>query len=521
MFNQESRKLNASRNAVSGIASQVVSLLTGFVFRTVFLKILSKEYLGLNGLFTEILTILSLVELGVGATILYRMYAPIAANDVDKVAALMGFYKKIYRLICLIVLVVGLAFLPLIKYFIKDPSEIPSDINIYVIYLLYLGQTLVSYLFVYRTSVFQADQNNYMISIMYILAAIVGLAAKLSVLLIFKDYTLTLVVSILASLSMNIIFSFLATKKYPEVFSKKIKLDKETVTLIKQDVYATMCHKVGGTVVTSTDSIILSAFIGVGVLGIYSNYTMLINAVYGLVAQLFGSFVSSIGSSKIKLDSESYYENYKRVIYANSFVTCFTCVGLFCLLNPFIDVWIGENMLMSMSTVSLLVGSYFLKTIRLINNSYTNATGLFRKDKIRPFIEAGLNLIISIVLVRVIGVNGIFVGTIVSNLCTVFWREPYLLYKYEFQKKVRNYFIMCALSLAFIVANCVGIYYLFSIMPNDIWWLILKFVIVLIVPNVLYIILTFRLKEFKFFVAYAKALVGKIIRKRKKDENTV
>lgn len=516
-FNTSARTLNASRNIAAGLLAQIASLLFGFIFRTIFIKVLAVEYLGINGLFTDILTLFSLAELGVGSAIVFRMYRPIAVDDIDKVSALLDFYKKIYRVIALVILVLGATIMPFIKYLIHDTSEIPSDVNIYVIYALFLMQSLSSYLFVYKTSIFTADQKAYVVSAMSICNQIFSTVAKIVVLYLTLNYTFVLLSGIVVTLLINIAFSELSKRKYKFVFAKKNKLDKKTIHDIKGDVLATMCHKVGGVIVTNTDSILISAMIGLGILGIYSNYTLIINAINVFMGQLLSSFIASIANSKLKSDENDYYNTYKRAIYLDAVATCFTTIALFGLLNPFISVWLGGEFLLPQTTVLLLCLSYFLKNIRQINNSFTNACVLFRRDKWRPFTEAAINLVVSIVLAKFMGIDGIFIGTIVSNLCTVFWREPYLLFKYEFKKNVAIYFIIVALSLLFTAGCSALMWYIFTFIPTGIGWLILEFVIMAIVPTALMIILTCRMQEFKYYVSIAKALFRKIsIKARRK-----
>lgn len=519
-FNEKARTTNAFKSVGMGVANQLVNIITGFVFRTVFLMVLSKEYLGINGLFTNILNVLSLAELGIGSAIVFRMYEPISINDVHKVSCIMEYYKKVYRIIALIVGVIGFSMLPLIKFMIKDLSEVPSDVNIYVVYGLFVFQSLASYFFIYKTSIFSADQKGYIISLGSIITVITSISLRIAVLLITKDFVATLVTGIVVTLLANITLSVIATKKYAFVFKSKDRLDKETKALIKKDTLAMSCHKIGGCIVGSTDNILLSAFVGIGVLGIYSNYSLILVAVGGLLGQIFGSFISSIGNVKIKNGGEHYFETYNNLLYVNLVVVSCVCVALFTLFNPFITVWLGADMLLSEGVVAVMTVSYFFSNLRHINITFTMASGLFKRDKARPIVEAVVNLVASLLLVKFLGVVGIFFGTIISNVSVVFWREPYLLFKKEFKKPklLLKYFAEVFVFLAYAVAMSALMYYVIGLMPNNVGYLILKFLIVGVVPVAGLVALTFWTDEFKFTLGKVKSSIFKILHRGKRAQ---
>lgn len=524
-FNKRARTKNATLSASMGVINQITQLVVGFVFRTIFLIVLSKEYLGINGLFTNILGFLSLAELGIGSSIVYRMYKPIAMDDTDKVAAIMTFFRKVYLIIALFVAALGAALIPFLKYFIKDISEVPSDVNIYVVYLLFLTQSVISYLFVYRSSIYTADQKGYVVSFYNIVLFVASTVGKISILFVTRNFTLSLAFGIISMLIGNIIISIIATKRYPQVFNKKIKLDKGTIKEIKKDIYGMLCHRVGGVFITSSDNIILSAFIGIGVLGMYSNYSLVILSIGGLLAQVFSTFLSSIGNSKIKLSTTEYFNTYKRLLFLNLFFVSIASIAIFSLINPFIQIWIGADMLFNMELVVVLVASFFLSNMRQVNASYVFATGLFRKDKPRPIIEGLVNIVFSILLVIKLGIIGIFLGTIISNFTIVFWREPYLIYKNEFDKKPFKYYIVVFAFIFITIALSALMYYIFSFMPNNLGYLVIKFLLCAIIPTSVLLLLTIRFPENKYFRSLVRnaliRLFDKIKRKKSLTETEV
>lgn len=500
VFNQNSRTDNARKASIAGVVNQISKIVLSFVYRTVFLLILTKEYLGLDGLFTNILNILQLAELGIGTAIVFRMYKPIQQNDVEKVAALMNFYKWVYRIIAITVTVIGLALMPCLKFFIKDMSEVPSDINIYLLYALFLVQTVASYLFVYRQSMLSADQKNYSVSLFSILTTVVKYGVMLLVLAISKKYLLTLGLGIAATLLVNYIISLIVKRQYSEVFKRKNKLTKEEMKTILKDTGGMLCHKIGATIVFSTDSLLISAFLGTGLLGIYSNYSLIITSVTGLLAQLIGSFVASLGNMSVESDDAHKVQVYKRLLYFNNWFVCFCTVCLLVLLNPFIYLWQDETMVLPIGTVIALCGSFFISNSRCITNSYVNASGLFNKDRLRPFIESAINLVASILLVKSIGITGIFVGTIISSVCTSWWREPYILHKYELHYSVKSYWLRYAFSAFITAGSCAATYFLCTLFDYTVTGFIIRLAVCLVLPNLILALTTFYTDDFKFYL---------------------
>lgn len=510
MFNQQEKTVNSMRASVLGVANQLLKIIFEFVYRTVFLLILSKEYLGLNGLFTNILSVLSLAELGIGTAIVYRMYKPIREEDIDKVAAIMAFYKKVYRIISMIVLGIGLLLMPFLRFFIKDTAEIPADVNLYVIYALYLLQSVSSYLFVYKQSLLSADQRGDLISLFTIVLNAVRYAVQIIVLFATRSFTLVLGVGIVSQIVVNYSISLYVTKRYREVFSRHVTLEKDLKKAILHDTKIMLCHKIAGTVVLATDNLLLSMFIGVGVLGIYSNYSLIIVAVNGLITQLLSAFVSSIGQLCLGDDLERQRKIYYNLLFANFWISSFCAISLFVLLNPFIEVWQGSDMLLAQSVVLTLCVSSFLTNNRSITLAFINATGLFAKDFWRPLLEAAINLIASILLVKTLGIIGIFLGTIISSVCTIFWREPYLLLHNILKQNMLKYWWKYFLCIIRTVAIGIGVYLLCRLLPISWGWFFVRVGICFLVPNLVWILTSFWLPEFRYFWQLAKRLLYKL-----------
>ena len=442
MFNSNSKAKNILLSSSFGVVEQFLSYLMAFLFRTVLIYTLSMEYLGISGLFTNVLQVFSLAELGIGSVISYRMYEPIKAGDQEKCAELLLFYRNIYAGIALLVSVLGLVFYPFLPYLIKDTSEIPVDINLNIVYILFVAQSVLSYLCVYMQSLLAADQKGYIVSIANSLSTILMNLIRIVLLRATRNYTLVLAVGIGFGIVFNFAFSIYIRHAYRKIiWSRKSVLSSAEKKEIVKDTMALLCHKIGYTVVNSTDSLILSRFIGIRVLGIYSNYSLISAAIDAFLNKVFGSFVSTIGNMSIGTPANKKYERYKNFRFLNMWAASFCAVSMFILTNPFLELIFGRDSLLDLPTVMVLTTNLFFNSSRIINTAYVNANGLFVKDKIRPLIQATLNLVISIALVIKIGISGVFIGTIASMMLTVWWREGIILYRHVFSEKVWEYYI--------------------------------------------------------------------------------
>jgi len=439
MFNQKSRTENITKTSITGAVCKVLTLGMGFAYRTVFLHFLSAAYLGLDGMFTNILIVLSFADLGISSAISFRLYEPICSGNTAKVGQLMHFYRKVYLLVALVIIAAGSALFPFLDHFIKDASEIPPDVNIRVIYLLFLFQTVASYLFVTPQMLLSADQKQYALSVCETAAKFVMYAVQIAVLALTQDFTLCLLLGILTTVICNIVISACVKRRYRDVFKVKEDISAEEKKHIFSDTTATLCHKVGTTVLIGTDSIILSRFAGLVAAGLYANYYLIINGLSGIFFKMFTGISSSFGNAHFSADVEERYKIYRRLQFLNFWVVGLCTVCLMLLISDFITLWLGKSMVLNRLTVFAVSFQFYLESIRWVTNSYTYGAGYFTKDKLRPFIEAAINIAASIILVIKIGIAGVFFGTIISHLLTATWREPHILYKYEFKRSVWEY----------------------------------------------------------------------------------
>lgn len=496
------RSKKSIKNLFFAVGGNVINILITFISRTFFIKLLGNEYLGINGLFSNILTLLSLAELGVGASITYCLYKPLANREINKIKSLMNFYKKAYMTIGIIIIALGILIMPFIEYFI---SEVPSIDNLQFIFLLFVINTASSYLFSYKKAIISADQNNYIVSIYQYTAFLIQNIGQIIILYITRNFILYLIMQILVTVLHNIFISKKADKLYPFLKDKNSeKLDIRTFNLIKKNVSAMIFHKIGSMVVNSTDNILISKLISIKSVGIYSNYSLLINAINGMLVQVFSVLTPSIGHLNSTESNEKIFDTFKNILFVNFWIYSFSSICLANLINPFIEIWIGNSMKLQNEVVLVLIINFYLSGMRRTTLSFRDALGLYWYDRYKPIAECIINLIASIILANKYGIIGIFMGTTISTLATSFWIEPLILYKYgfkkntdellEFFKTIFKYTIvlLIVLLINFIICSYIVLYPLIEF--------IIKLFICIIIPNLIFIILFKNYKEFTWII---------------------
>lgn len=453
-FNNKSRMSNALKTSIVGGITNIIKIILGFGYRTIFLFVLSEVYLGINGLFTNILQILSLTELGVTTAIVYRFYDPIGRGDKQYVGMLMNFFKRVYLTIAGVILCLGIVIMPFMKFLINDVNEIPADVNLYIAYLLFLANTLSSYIFSYKITLLSADQKNYVAAIIDLITTIVRYGLQIIVLVVSHNFIMTLAIGVFATLFVNFVCSIWVTKQYRSVFEVKEMLPKEEQKKIFSDTRACLYHKIGYTVLTGTDNAILSKMVSLAATGLYSNYSMIITYIQNFLTQVLGNFTSSVGNALQRMDKEDYYKLFKKMNFLGLWVASVITICVYVSIDDFISLWIGKKYVLGGVTTAVLCIQMYITISRIVHGAFVNADGLFVKDKIRPLIEAVLNIIVSIILTYKLGIAGVFLGTIVSTLLTAWWREPLILYRYSFKENVFDYWKIYSLYSAITFLSC-------------------------------------------------------------------
>lgn len=504
------RSTNSIKNAITAVVSNIVTILIGIVSQAIFIKTLGAEYLGINGLFTNIVSMLGIVELGIGSAIIYNLYEPIAKDDTEKIKSLMNFYKKSYRIIAVIVFIIGMMVIPFLKNIVGNVS---IDINIEFIYSLFIIDVVASYLLTYKRSILYANQKTYITNIVHIGYLIVMNTLQIVILLIAKNFIVYLIIKIICRILENVVITIIANRKYPYINEKNVKkIDKKTTKDIVKKVKGLIFHKVGSFVVLGTDNIIISKFLGVVTVGLYSNYNMIIQAVSNLFLQFFDSLTASVGNLLVENNCKKSYEIYKNMLMMNSILFTFATTEIICLIEPFIKVWIGEQYLLSKVVLIILMVNFYIQGMRKTCLVFKMAAGVFHEDRYFPIIESIINIVVSVILVKIIGLPGVFLGTIVSTLPVILISYPKYVYIPLFHKSFWNYikenvyyYILAFLtvSIAMFVTSYISI--------NN---LILKLIVNAITSSIIFVVMQYiffhKKSEYKYLNNMVKNFILKI-----------
>ena len=511
-MNTDSRTKNSIRNSSVSIITQVLTIGMDFFVKTIFIYILGKVYLGINGLFSNIITLLSLADLGIGVAIPYSLYKPLANKDTKKIQVLMKFYRNIYNIIGCVVLVIGLSLTPFLPYIIKD---MPDNINgIYFIYDLFVIHSALTYFFVYKKFLIDSDQKSYITSKITFISSLLLNITRVILLVLTHNFIIYLSMSIVFVLIQNIWISITADKMYPFIKEKtNDKISKEDKDEITTNVKALLIYKIGTVVTLGTDNIVISKFMGLDPVGIYSNYLLITTSLNNVLNQLFNSITSSVGNL-VATNNERSKKIYENLSFFNFYIYSLFSICLFILINPFIEIWLNNTYVLSTLVAFLLALNFYLTGMGAVTNSFRSAYGLFYKARFRPILMVIINIVVSVILVKPMGIAGVLIGTIVSRILTIAWLDPLVIYKYGFKANVFEYYRRYIYYLLIFLVSSGILYYISTFFnTTNIFIWILCGIITFVIYNLLIIILFKNTDEFKYFYEKFYVFIKKLIKK--------
>lgn len=519
-MNNESRIINSIRNIATGFLGQFIQIILGFFSRTIFIKYLATEYLGISGLFTNILSMLSLAELGVGSAIIYALYKPLAENNKEEITALMSFYKKSYKIIGLVIAIAGLCILPFLKVIIKDTPNIQE--NIYLIFFFYLFNTVITYFFSYKNSIIVADQKNYISSFINYTIYFFQTILQIVTLVWSKNFLLYLFVQSISIFVYNIIISRKADRMYPYIKNScSSRLDTKTKNSLISNIKSLMIIKLSGVLVNNTDNMIITYFSGLSSVGLCSNYNMLIGMVNNILSQIFSGITASVGNLNAKEDSKKKEEIFNVINFMNFWMFGFSAICIIILSNDFIKLWLGSDKYVLPIYIPIVLAiNFYMVGMQNAVWTYKNTMGIFKQGRYLLLVTSVINLILSMILGRYMGLFGILISTAIARLVTNTWYDPYAIYKYGFKKNCINYFYRYIKFLLIIVLNFVITGYLCNLVNySPLFTFITKLIICMIVPNTIIVIIFYNSIEFKYIKDIIVSLSNKILCKKNKLKN--
>lgn len=507
--------MNRARNVIVSIVwggfNKILLLILPFVQRIFVIQILGITYLGLNSLFVSILGLLSLAELGIGSALVYSMYEPIAKGEHSKICALLKLYRKYYYIIGIFILLIGLVLLPFIPLFIK--GSYPKDINIYIIYLIYLINTALGYfLWVYKKSILIAYQRTDIDSNISSIAFLIQYVVQIIMLCLSKNYYIFSIILLIGTLLNNILTKLVTDKLFPQYHCGG-NLELSEIKKIKNNVFSIFFQKIGNVVLSFADYITISAFLGLNALAVYDNYRSIIGSLFGFFSVIIEALKPSVGNSLVLEKMEKNYNDFKKFNFLYMWISAWAAVCLICLYQPFMAIWMGKNMLFPYQIVILFGIYFFIHKWMDMLYVYQESAGIWKKTKYIPLVASIINLVLNVILVNFLGVAGVILPTIISLLFVYNTGYAFVMFKYFFGKKYLIkfvfhqlfYFLMSFIGGGLSLAVC-------TLYQAEYWKELLFYSLVcLIIPNLFWYIAYFKTNEFK----ETKIFVSNLVFKRK------
>ena len=509
-MSKHSRTEYSYLNILAGVGGYSVSIILSLFNRMVFTRTLPADYLGINGLFTNILSMLSLAELGIGGAIVYALYKPLAEDDHEKVASIVKLFGKAYAIIGTVIFVAGLCLMPFLTLIIGEHPEIPE--NLYLIFGLFLFNTASSYFFTYRSTLLTAAQQNYYNTGINYLILSIQEVIQAAYLLLTHEYIGYLIIQVIGGLAYNIIISKVAVRKFPYISEKHAKpLPKDETKKIFRNVKDLVAYKVSGVLVNGTDNIIITIFDGIVITGLSSNYSLLVNTLSTLLGQVFNNVTASIGNLNAVESKEKQFHMLNVFNLMNFWLYGWAAIGIIFVSSDLVSLLFGSTYIMDISIPIVLALNFY--TVGMINTiwNFKHTMGLFRYGRFIQFGTAALNLVFSIILGYCWGLFGILFATFMARLCTNLWYDPYAVYKFGFDKSPKAYlkkYLVYLLVLSMAICFC---WILCTHVHCAIWGqVVIKAAICSIIPNALFYLVFKKTDEYKTASAIIKRGIGLI-----------
>ena len=506
---------NAKRNIGYGLINKVISLILPFVTRTVVIKTLGAEYLGLDSLFVSILQVLNITELGVSSAIVFSMYRPIVEDDDETVCALLNLYRKIYRYIGFVILIIGLMLCPFLPCMInQNPTVgggIPKGINLYVIYIIYLVNTVIGYLlFAYKTAIPNAIQRMDIVTNVNTITTVITKFFQIFILLLIGKidgqrsiaYYLYLLILPLCTLLNNIIISMLVSRYYPQYIccgkvSDKIKDD------IKIKVVGLVINKVCATTRNALDSICISAFLGLTLTTMYNNYFYIINAITGVILIITSSILAGVGNSVVTDSRDKNYSDMRKMNFLYMWLSGWCTISMLVLFQPFMELWVGKQLMFPFGVVVCFCIYFYVLKMGDIRAVFSDAAGLWWENRYRAVAESIANIVLNIVLVQIWGIYGIIIATLISLFVINFGFGSQIVFKHYFKNgKLWQYYVdhgrylivtiaisLITIGTCKILNELIGIEGWMQGGGNATQTLMINAIVCMIVPNFLYFVI--------------------------------
>ena len=504
---EQSRTARSARNFLFTALANVAAILIGLLAQRLFIHILGLEYAGLNGLFSNVLAMLAIADLGIGEAVIFHLYKPLKENDRSAILSLMRFYRKAFHIIAGVIAGIGLCLIPVLP-FIARTTE--ADVNLTVIYLVFLADVVLSYFLSYKRAILYADQKNFIISIIHMVYLIGMNSAQLIILYITRNYYAYILTKLAFRVLENVVITIVANRLYPYLKSRRVRpLKRDILADIKKKIGALVFHKIGTFVVNGTDNILISVFLGLITTGLYNNYYLVIDAATKLINPAINALTPSVGNMLVSDDAKHRFETFRRIRFMNFWIASFAATTLFVMIQPFIDLWFGKEYLLPMAVIIMLTMQFFQYLMRAVYNVFQDGAGIFYENRFVPLFESAINLVASLILMHFFGLAGVFAGTIVSSLALWCFSYPKFVYKKLFGRSIKRY-ISETLGYLGIFAVVIGVTAVSVNVINNaaslegIILFVINIALCLLIPNALMALFFFKTDCFRYFIGLIK-----------------
>ena len=507
-----SRTKKSAINSVVGIVCMLISSLLSFALQAVFIRLLGLEYSGINGLFADILKILNLAELGINNAILFRLYKHIADDDQTEIEKVLSFYRKFSYTVGLIILFVGLLFVPFLHFFVKEAPSFPE--SLWSLYLIVLATSVVSQFNHYKSVLIIAKQDRYIYTIITYAIIFLKHALQILVLWLFSNIYLYLLVPLFTTILSGIVTGIISRRKYSHSFYSKEKLTKEEKREFTKDAGMLSVYKLCRTLDATIDTFLISKFVSVSISAIYASFSMLLTTLTDLFCSFNDAIIASVGDLHASGEKEKVEGVFYQSLHFNYLIFGISTSVLAAIISPFVEWWIGHT-LSTLSVVFLLI-NFYIHAFGQNIATFRNSMGLFRKGWKQPAVTVALNLIFSVVLIQKLDLVGTLIGTFVAGFLTRMWYDPYIVCKYGFDKPPFKYYFryICYFSLTAFAA-IVNVYVSKSLnMLDNIFGLIITGCGCLFVSVIIIFAFGFIYKEQKILLDIIKSIILGIFKKR-------
>lgn len=494
------RTQKAMKNASIGMLTYILAFIPQFILRKIFLETLGEDTLGLNSLFMNLISYLSIIEMGIGSAIIFSLYRPFAEDNRVKIKGYLDYYARFYRIVGTFIFILGILLLPFLHLFITNDLEVNIQQSQWY-FVLFLINTYMSYLFTYKFCILNVAQENYKVSIANTIAKILTAVIQFIGLIILPRFDIYIFIQIIVNLIQYIILNRYIDKKFVWLKAINGEITKQEKADLTKNVKALFIHKIGSIFVFGTDNIVISAFINLAAVARYNNYNMIINAIQGVVRAAIGAITPSIGNLLVEKDASEAYKVHQRLFLLNFWISSFVVIVLYNLSTQFVTVWLGKDAIIDNLTLSIILINFYFFLMRSPVESFKDGSGRYHEDRYASIFEAGINLIFSIILVQKIGLAGVFVGTFISNVAVLFWVKPLITYKYVFKRPLIDYFktyfkycLITLIPLGLTIALTQSIK-----LSNTFLMVVLNGIINTVVINIIYLLIFWKDENFIYF----------------------